>query len=448
MKLLSHKLSTISDYDAYIKEFQKNHRNCLKIIAIKGPSGSFLESSLLNLTKKIEITKENCVLIVLDGKIIEERYSYNPITVKTIIKGHLVEVLTTGDQDYCHIIIDGCDYCINSKGINIVLYNYKKQLVQDSICFNTTLNNCPGTRSFTQPTNELSLKQIANIVDKQGILIDSLTNKVFGGTGDDAKREMFRWIPQAEGNLRIIQLAATSLYKRLIEVCKTNNIKMCAMSGTMIGAIRHGGFIPWDDDIDVMMEKREFDKLYKALKDNTEIEIVAGMVEKRLLYKVVFKNYDRPFIDIFLTEYSKSDTKIAKKERKEAYKEFYKTYKTIFKSKTYFRFDSTFKDRIDSITDNSKKSYFTNDVDLAKSVCFCSNHVQSQKYIFKKEDIFPYEKATFEGLDIYIPHNPDNYCMVIYNSQVFTLPNDRHNHVQLSEKNVKMCKEILEKFPL
>ena len=50
------------------------------------------------------------------------------------------------------------------------------------------------------------------------------------------------------------------------EICKEHDIKWWLCSGTLLGAARHGGFIPWDDDIDVSMMKKDYKKLLKILR--------------------------------------------------------------------------------------------------------------------------------------------------------------------------------------
>ena len=64
----------------------------------------------------------------------------------------------------------------------------------------------------------------------------------------------------APGDLRGHQSALLSLLKEFDRVCKALKIPYVLFAGTMLGAVRHQGFIPWDDDLDVLMMRADYER--------------------------------------------------------------------------------------------------------------------------------------------------------------------------------------------
>lgn len=58
------------------------------------------------------------------------------------------------------------------------------------------------------------------------------------------------------------------MLKEFHKFCVENDLRYFIIGGTLLGAIRHGGFIPWDDDVDVGMPRRDFEKLKKLWNQN------------------------------------------------------------------------------------------------------------------------------------------------------------------------------------
>ena len=63
--------------------------------------------------------------------------------------------------------------------------------------------------------------------------------------------------------MREIQLGELSLLKSFIAICSKHDLRYYALGGTLLGAIRHKGFIPWDDDIDLMMSRDNYNRFVK-----------------------------------------------------------------------------------------------------------------------------------------------------------------------------------------
>jgi len=100
------------------------------------------------------------------------------------------------------------------------------------------------------------------------------------------------------------------LYKLFYEVSQLlekNNIIYWITAGTFLGAVRSGGIIKWDDDIDIMIPVEYRDKLYKLFENNKTF------IYKNKIYcdKIKYRNTDKYFIDIFYGKPTLQNNKFA-----------------------------------------------------------------------------------------------------------------------------------------
>ena len=190
------------------------------------------------------------------------------------------------------------------------------------------------------------------------------------------------------------------LLSELLRVCEENNIIVFADSGTLLGAVRHGGFIPWDDDIDVVISRKDYIKLLKIGEkcfkepyhfptNKTDPEYYRSHAQLRRsdttgILKAELKNclpFDQGiFIDIFPMDNLPDDNKELKLFSNRL--AFIKKRETILQNSFYDRYDSIW---YKQFVKNIIRRTFTKDKFYAKMQLYYNQYeLIRQKYNYKE----------------------------------------------------------------
>lgn len=99
--------------------------------------------------------------------------------------------------------------------------------------------------------------------------------------------------------LRRQQLVMLEMVKELDRICKKHHIPYFLYGGTLLGAVRHNGFIPWDDDLDVGLMRKDYNRLMKVLQQELPSHIVlqTNDTDKNYFYFFAKLRDTRSFLD-------------------------------------------------------------------------------------------------------------------------------------------------------
>jgi lipopolysaccharide cholinephosphotransferase len=131
-----------------------------------------------------------------------------------------------------------------------------------------------------------------------------------GETEQDAKLRFFHSLPPAKGVHKLFQDAEAKLLLQFNEFCKEHSLIYWINGGTVLGAYRHQGFIPWDDDVDVYMPIDQINKLTQLVQGDSRFRVTVIWDWYVACKQIRFRLADDTnpcFIDLFVVDWVASD---------------------------------------------------------------------------------------------------------------------------------------------
>ncbi len=236
--------------------------------------------------------------------------------------------------------------------------------------------------------------------------------------------------PAQEKKYRKFQLNTAEFCKKMTDFLTEHNIEYFISSGTLIGAIRHKGFVPWDDDFDTGVLRSDYERLKKILKDNFEeidnsevsisknnrLEIIDRALRKSK-GKILFfhgieyiqlyqgKNINNCVsMDIFSHDYYRDN--YTWEEHKEYLKHIRAKRIELDKFPAIIRFlDNEIRSN-PNIVEKSNKIYY--------GIDNLGGYIVTPTAFMTQDTIYPRIIMDFEGYKFYAPHSPEGYTKVQY----------------------------------
>ena len=240
--------------------------------------------------------------------------------------------------------------------------------------------------------------------------------------------------------LRKVQLRILEIMVEIDKICRKHDIKYWLDGGTLLGAVRHGGFIPWDDDLDICMMQDDYKKFIEIAPKELPKQLFLQLPQTDPSYKFNLckvRDKNSLFIskhDDFTKEYAKGIyvdifevvpyPKLSKKTLKPL---MYWMAKTSFFCKT--KHDVTLKNIAASITFpilNVILQAVWSIYNLKpKTKIGKSQFYNTYGVYYEPDDIFPITDIDFEGRLFMAPSNPDGLLSSIFGDYMSIPPKEK-----------------------
>lgn len=264
---------------------------------------------------------------------------------------------------------------------------------------------------------------------------------------ESAKKHFFGRLPRAEGDLRLLQQGNSRLLFEFDKFCEETGVCYWLMFGSLLGAVRHGGFIPWDDDLDVGMMREDVQAVVAAAERDERYRVSSVFDWHAHCWQLRFMYSDEMnpcFVDLFVFDYSENDgsasfeqmlslraemidemdakeslsgwrgaSYLAESEDASLYGEIRDTFQRYrLKAEKLNLIKPTSCDA-GGITWSLENCYTASDGILAYTL----------------DDVYPLKRLPFEGFEVAVPRNYFSLLEKGY-GDIYELPKDIHTHYE------------------
>lgn len=232
-------------------------------------------------------------------------------------------------------------------------------------------------------------------------------------------------VPCATGNLRLVQLTSFAILKRFDRFARQNGLGYWLDFGSLLGAVRHKGFIPWDDDMDIGMMRDDYNRLYELSKNGLSGDLVltpAFGYRECCFLRLKHKDISSIFVDIFPYDYFhkplSADEKIEESEN-------------ITGTLRQYSHEIHSFDNFEAITDcackiRDREILLNKPVDISSKPAIFMGidfpHSWKNKF-YDWDDIFPLRQINFENEIFYCPNKPEKVLTSIFGDYM-SMPKD------------------------
>lgn len=254
--------------------------------------------------------------------------------------------------------------------------------------------------------------------------------------------------------MRKAQLCMLGILVEIDKICRRHNIPYWLDSGTLIGAVRHGGFIPWDDDVDICVLGKDYPRLREALlAELPERYQLSDLVSDKYFFETnarVKDTYSYCHFPLFVKQQSQGvwvDIILQVPAVPHRYKSFVEEiYGRAFREIHHLsviqgkpRWRCIFNRFVAyCLYPFARFLTYLGDVWAQRHnegvlMYTWGNYISSRRYI---QDIFPLSEIQFEGHSFLAPHDTDTYLRRIYGDYM-QVPDEAHRVTHMDVNSLR-----------